>query len=110
MAKFHGIVGYGSTEEIRPGVWDDVITETQYFGDVVRQARSSRSDPSTVLNDISLSNQISIMADAYAFGNFFNIRFVVWNGVAWTVPSVEVNRPRLILSMGEVYNGPRQSA
>jgi hypothetical protein len=46
------------------------------------------------------------MADAYANEHFFAIRYVEWAGVLWTVSMVEVQSPRLLLRLGEVYNGP----
>jgi len=105
MGRFHGRVGYGETVETEPGVWEDSIVEHSYFGDVVRNARNLREGEN--LNpDLSVQNSISIVADAYANDHFFAIRYVEWAGVLWTVSSVEVQAPRLLLRLGEVYNGP----
>lgn len=109
MAKFHGKVGYGESVEESPGVWVDQITERSYFGDVTRNLR--RLVQGTDLNpDLAVSNSISIVADAYANKHYFAIKYVEWTGVLWTVSNVEVQRPRLILSLGEVYNGPTAAA
>jgi hypothetical protein len=105
MARFHGRVGYGESVETAPGVWVDVITERLYFGDVVRNARNLR-EGETLNPDLNVQNSISIVADAYANDHFFAIRYVEWAGVLWTVPTVEVQSPRLLLRLGEVYNGP----
>jgi hypothetical protein len=105
MAKFSGRVGYGETVETAPGVWVDEIVEHSYFGDVIRNARNLREGEN--LNpDLSVQNSISIVADAYANDHFFAIRYVEWAGALWTVSSVEVQSPRLLLRLGEVYNGP----
>lgn len=107
MARFSGEVGYGVTEEAPPssGVWADVITERSYFGDVIRNTK--RSEPGEKVNpDLSVGNSISIVADQYATEHFFDIKYLRWEGVLWTVTSVEVQRPRLILELGSVYNGP----
>jgi len=105
MARYHGRVGYGESVESAPGVWEDQIVERSYFGDVIRNARNLREGEN--LNfDLSVQNSISIVADAYANDHFFAIRYVEWAGVLWTVPSVEVQSPRLLLRLGEVYNGP----
>lgn len=107
MARFHGVVGYGETVETPSGsgVWVDQITEVSYFGDVVRNTR--RLDEGEQLNtDISVSNAISIVADQYAIEHFFLIKYVEWAGTLWTVTSVEVHSPRLLLRLGSVYNGP----
>lgn len=107
MARFYGEVGYGNTVEATPGsgVWEDEITEFTYQGDVIRNTRTLESTDK-VNADISVGNSISILADQYAIENFFNIKYVRWAGACWTVTSVEVQRPRLILSIGSVYNGP----
>lgn len=105
MARFHGRIGYGETEESSPGVWVDTIVERSYFGDVIRNTRRL-SEGENLNRDLSVRNSISIMADAYANDHFFAIRYVEWAGTLWTVSDVEVQRPRLILQLGEVYNGP----
>jgi len=105
MARFSGKVGYGHTVETDPGVHEDVITEYSYFGDVVRNSLKFREGES-VNNDLSVSNSISIVADAFARENFFAIRYVQWAGALWAVSEVEVQSPRLLLRLGGVYNGP----
>jgi hypothetical protein len=105
MTRFYGRIGYGGTVETEQGVWVDDIVEKSYFGDVIRNARNLREGEN--LNaDLSVQNSISVVADAYANEHFFNIRYVEWAGVLWTVSTVEVQSPRLILSLGEVYHGP----
>ena len=86
-------------------MWVDVIVEKQYFGDVVRNTRRLQ-DGEYLNNDLTVSNSISIVADAYANNHFFAARYVTWQGARWTVSDVEVQPPRLILRLGEVYNGP----
>lgn len=105
MARFVGNVGYAESVEIAPGVWDDVITVRKYYGDITRNTRKL-VDGSQVNSDISVGNSISIVADEYANGRFFAIRYVEWAGTLWTVTDVEVESPRLILRLGGVYNGP----
>lgn len=105
MARFHGHVYYGETVETSPGVWEDQLVERSYFGDVVRDTRELR-EGEHLNKDLSVQNSISIVADAYAFDHFHALRCVEWGGGLWTVSSVEVQRPRLILRLGEVYNGP----
>jgi len=107
MAKFFGEVGYGDSIETPPGsgVWEDLIEEFTYSGDVIRNARNLEPGES-YLDDIVVGNSITIVADQYAIDHFFKIKYVRWEGVLWTVKSVEVQRPRLILRLGSVYNGP----
>lgn len=105
MTKFFGKIGYGETVETEPGVYEDQIVERDYYGDVTRNTR--RLDETDKLNyDLSVGNSISVVADAYANEHFFAIRYVEWAGALWTVSEVEVQRPRLNLRLGGVYNGP----
>jgi hypothetical protein len=95
MAKFYGKIGYGESKETAPGVWEDEITERNYYGDVIRNARYLRKGE-YVNNDLSVGNSISIVADAYANEHIFAIRYVEWAGALWTVQMVEVQSPRLL--------------
>lgn len=104
MAKFHGKIGYAQTTETTPGVHEEIIVERDYYGDIVQNRRLLHAGDQ-VNPDLSLGNSISIVADAYAHMHFFAIRYVEWAGVRWTVSDVEVQRPRLLLRLGEVYNG-----
>lgn len=109
MARFFGKVGYGESVEKAPGVWDDVITERDYQGDVIRNTRQLETGDK-VNADISLGNSIAIVADEYAVKHFMDIKYVGWEGGLWSVTSVEVRAPRLVLSLGGVYNGPTPAA
>lgn len=109
MARFFGRIGYGDSVETTPGVWVDTIVEHSYYGDVVRNTRNL-SEGENLNYDLSVGNSISILADAYANDHFFAIRYVEWAGALWTVSDVEVQSPRLLLRLGEVYNGPTAGA
>ena len=105
MAKFYGVVGYTETIETRPGVWEPKVTEKSYYGDVLKNTRRLQSGESTNDN-IVISNNISIVADAYALQNFYNISYIEWMGAKWKVSEVDaLNMPRLILTLGGLYNG-----
>lgn len=102
--KFYGVVAYAITEEVIPGKWKECIVEKQYRGDITRVSRRLQS-ADKVNDDIRINNEIRILADAFAYQNFQNIRYVVWMGTKWKVESVTVDRPRLVLEIGGEYNG-----
>lgn len=106
MARFCGKVGYAETKEAAPSVWIPEITERTYYGDVYKDA-SKRQTGDKVNDDISLGNQFSIVADGYAWKKYPFIAYVEWMGVKWKVTGVEAQRPRLILTVGGVYNGDK---
>lgn len=102
--KFYGVVAYAVTEEVLPGKWKEIITEKTYRGDIVRITRRLQTVDKTN-DDIRVNNEIRILADAFAYQNFQNIRYVILMGTKWTVESVTIDRPRLVLQIGGEYNG-----
>lgn len=103
MAKFYGAIGYGEPVETAPGIWKEKITERTYYGDLVRNTR--RLENSGEVNDnINIANEISIVADPFARENFHRMRYAFFMGAKWKISSVEVQYPRLILTIGGVYN------
>jgi hypothetical protein len=113
--RFYGAIGFADEiAEVSPGVWKEIMAEFNYFGDVVRDFR--RLEAPTVIptgtqnDDISLGNSFSILADPYAVENMNRMRYVNWQGSNWTVTGVEVRRPRLILTIGGLWNGDTPGA
>lgn len=107
--RFFGEIGYGVPVKIRPGVWEDQITERSYYGDVEQDTLTMQTNDS-VLPKSTFQTSISVVADAHALENYTAIRYVKWAGSRWVVTSVKLSRPRLLLMLGEVYNGPTPSA
>lgn len=103
--KYYGKIGFGfANVETAPGVFDTEIVEKTYRGDVLRN--SKRFEASEYRNDdLNVSNEFSIVADAFAYQNFQSIRYITYMGAKWKVNNVEVRHPRLILTVGGVYNG-----
>lgn len=105
MAKFYGNIGYAPTvSETSPGIYEDVMTVKAYRGDIMRISRRLQSSDK-VNDDITVSNEISIVADPFATENFHSMLYVEFMGAKWKITNVEVQRPRLILTIGGVYNG-----
>ena len=104
MAKFYGTIGYAVTEETSQGVYKEQLRERQYYGDIIRN--TSRMQSSGQLNDdLNIANEISIVSDPFANENFHAMRYVKFMGAKWKITKVEVLYPRLILTIGGVYNG-----
>lgn len=103
MAKFYGAIGYATTVETSPGIWEEEIAERMYAGDLGRNTRRLQSG-AQVNDDLTIANEISIIADPYAYQNFHAMRYVEFMGTKWKVSNVEVQFPRLILTTGGIYN------
>jgi hypothetical protein len=103
MAKFYGAIGYAETIETKPGVWGEQITERTYSGDFIRNTRKLQI-ADQINDNINVANEISIVADPFAYENFHAMRYIDFKGAKWKITNVEVQYPRLILTMGGVYN------
>jgi hypothetical protein len=103
MDKFYGEIGYATTVETSPGIWEEQLSTREYYGDVIRNIRKLQTSGS-VNDNINVSNIISILADPFANENFHAIRYVVYMGSKWKVTDVDVKYPRLNLTLGGLYN------
>ena len=104
MSKFFGIIGYAEMKETVPGVWKEEIVKRNYYGDVIRNTRRLQS-ADQINDNINVSNEISIVADPFANQNFHSMQYAAYMGSNWNITNVEVRPPRLILSLGGLYNG-----
>lgn len=104
MGKFYGVVGYAVTEETSPGVWTKQVYERSYYGDVRKVARRLMEDDK-INDDVKVNNEVSIVADPFAMGHFFDILYIEWGDLNWKVSSVTVEYPRLVLTLGGLWNG-----
>ena len=106
--KWCGDIGFSIPEKTKPGVFTPVVKTKKYYGDIIRN--SHRYDAGEKVNeDISLNNVISIVMDQFAYDNSQYIRYVSWGNSKWKVTSVDINYPRMNLSIGGVWNGPRST-
>ena len=103
MARYHGYVGYAIDVEAYPGVWEEQISEHEYFGDVLKN-RINMQQGRVVNAKITISNSISIIADPFAFEHVYAMRYVTYLGKKWSIVNVSIERPRLILTLGGLYN------
>ena len=108
MAKWHGKIGFAEQIEYEPGKWDVQIVERPYFGDLIRNTRLLQNS-SNAIDNINVGNQISIIADPYANQNLRSITYIEFMGNNWKISNVEVQYPRLILTIGGLHNNGGQA-
>ena len=106
MSKFYGKIGYEVLSETSPSVYTPTIVERCFSGRTERDYARISVQKDSINDDISLSNEISFVADPYALNHFHTIRYVKMYGARWKVTGVEPRFPRLYLTIGGVYNGP----
>ena len=104
MAVYYGQIGFMETVETSPSVWEESVKEYPYPGRVLSNSKSwVTADQEN--DDLRINVRISILADPYAVEHFHSIRYVSWMGARFKVTNVEPKFPRLILTLGELYNG-----
>lgn len=104
MGKWFGKIGYAETIETEPGIMEEQITERSYYGDIL-SSRWMRQSSDKVNREINLSNRISIVADPFAIQNCSSMIYVEYAGTKWAISDIEIEQPRLIMTIGGVYNG-----
>ena len=106
MPKYYDEIGFATTAEdpVGSGIWVSTIVKKNYSGDILNSTRKIEF-VENVNQDLNVSNRISIVANEFAMQNFHSIRYAKYLGAKWKVSSVEVQAPRLILSLGGLYNG-----
>lgn len=104
--KFVGKIGFWIDDvETAPSVYEPKIIEKPYVGDVTRNYRRNQYESGKQNKNLSLNNQIDILADTYLQQNYHTARYVLWNNVRWEVTAVEVDYPKIKLEIGGVYDG-----
>ena len=85
-------------------IWVDVITERTYKADVI--SNSYRNQQAESINDNYVINvKVSMIAcDAFTISHLNSIIYCEWLGKKWKVTSVDIQRPRLIVTIGGEYN------
>lgn len=106
MARFFGAVGFVTSVETEPGIWEEQAVERELYGDVIRPGQQLEVGDK-VNKDLSLNHSVSVLADDYIKEKLSAIRYVSWAGVLWSVSDIQMQSPRLVLRLGGVYNGPR---
>lgn len=105
MGKFTGRLGYLFQEETSPGVWEERVEEYECVGDIISANRKWEKGESFT-DELNVSNRFSIVAAAFVTKNLAYMRYLKWMDVAWKITNADIQYPRIILTIGGVYNVP----
>lgn len=104
MARYYGKIGFISTVEQKPGIYEPKEIQKLYFGDIIKL--SSKWQQGTGVNDdMGINMEVSIMADDFAYEHFSEIKYVEYMGALWKVTQAVPERPRISLYLGGLWNG-----
>lgn len=105
MNKWYGKIGFAVMSEITPGEHRETLKEVHYYGDILKNSRALQNSTVSTNSNVRISNQISILADPYARDHIYDMRCIEFQGARWKISDVNVQYPRLVISMGDLYNG-----
>lgn len=105
MSKFYGKIGYIKTTESKPGIWSENEITKDSYGDIINSSNKYTTDNSSTNDNIDISMVLSIILDEYIINNLRYIKFVEYMGVKWKVTKFEIKHPRILLTLGGIYNG-----
>lgn len=100
--KWYDEIAFSNQVETEPDVWEEQVVKKKFMGDLLKVHKSN--DQSSDINvDISVNNQLSVVMTPFLQNNFQKILYVQFFGAKWTVGTVEVQYPRLLLTFGKLY-------
>lgn len=102
MSKYYGNIGFSVLQQTRRGVWEETIEERPYKGDILHTGRRFENSEN-INDDVVITNRFSIISDAYLYSHVPALRYLVYMGTKFKITSVELDRPRLTISVGGVY-------
>ena len=103
MSRWYGKIGFVTQQETSPGIWNEVTEEKNYYGDITNRSRKWQQSQD-LIDDVSISNEITITTDPYIIENLTGIKYVEIMGIKWKITNITLNAPRLTLSLGGIYN------
>lgn len=103
MSRWYGKIGFSIQEETSPGIWNEVVVEKNYYGDIYNRSRKWQQSKD-LIDDITITNEITITTDPYIIENLTNIKYVIIEGIKWKITNITLSAPRLTLSLGGIYN------
>lgn len=99
--KWFGQIAFAVQDETSPGVTEDLLIIRSYYGDVIKVNKSDENNQITL--NFKVRNRISVLADPFAMNTFHSIAYITFMGAKWRVSGVEVQYPRLLIDLGDVY-------
>lgn len=105
--RYSGKVGYSIETEVSEGNWENITKEVLVTGSVIDEKYNNfkTSEYQTSNDSLTLQNRFSILFTKELLDNFPNIKYIIYNGIKWKVENVKLVHPRMILTVGGVWNG-----
>jgi len=104
--RYSGVLGIAQQTEVRPGIWEETVTEVPVLG-TVRQRTEVLESADRILPGLGTNTSISVPARGVGPQDNSSIRYITYKGIPWQIQSIVDEPPRIVIYIGEKYNGPR---
>jgi hypothetical protein len=102
--RWAGKLGYIQQTEVKPGIWEDVVTEESATG-YLENVTEAVSTGSRVLPEYRTTTTVSVISNGQRVPGRV-LRYVTVWGVRMEIASLVHEPPRVSLYIGEEYHGP----
>lgn len=99
--KWFGQIAFAVQSENEAGITTEELVVRDYYGDILKVYKSDENNQVNL--NFNVRNRISVLADPFAMNTFHSIAYITFMGAKWRVNGVEVQYPRLLLELGDVY-------
>ena len=99
--KWFGQIAFATQSENEAGITTEELVVRDYYGDVLKVYKSDENNQINL--NFNVRNKISVLADPFAMNTFHSIAYITFMGAKWRVSGVEVQYPRLLIDLGDVY-------
>ena len=103
--RYSGKLGIAEQTEVSPGIWEETITEHDVLGDL-KQRTEVLDQGDSILPRYRTTTSISVFSRGVGPIDNSMIRYVTYTGKRWAITSLVEFPPRLVIYIGEEYNGP----
>lgn len=107
MAKYSGKLGLVYPDaETAPGIWaPEKVEEVSVKGDTLNLSKSYSPSSQSINDDLTLSKRVSIIASSDLIADTASMRYLTYLGQRWKIVEIDFQRPRLIFTLGGIWNG-----
>lgn len=100
--KWFGQIAFTVQSENEAGITTETLVIRDYYGDLLKVYKNDENNQVNL--NFNVRNRISVLADPFAMNTFHSIAYITFMGAKWRVSGVEVQFPRLLIDLGDVYN------
>lgn len=104
--RYSGKLGLSEQQEVRKGIWEDVIVEKAVLGTVEQTTGVLESGDTVLPQADTTTTSITIPGRSREVRDNSDLRYITYKGARWQIRRIVDEPPMIVLYIGEKYNGP----